>query len=230
MTKDGAMASRTTSNRSGGSRRQARGGATAAAPTEGNGGTREHIVQVATELFLQRGYDGTSVKAIATEIGISTPALYWHFPSKQDIFFAAMEQTLKDFLKAVHSQLTSDQPRERFIELVRAHTYYQLERQAATVAYQATFGFRGLVHELPAKYRKRITATQRAYADEFRQVLAAGRDEGVFDFDDLTVMALAVIQHCEFPTSWYDADGRLSPAEVADLYADIALRMVGAKA
>jgi TetR/AcrR family transcriptional regulator, cholesterol catabolism regulator len=224
------MASRTTSNGSAGSKGRPRGGATAATPSEGDRGTRDHIVQVATELFLQRGYEGTSVKAIATAIGISTPALYWHFPSKQDIFFAAMERTLTDFLEAVHSQLISEQPRERFVELVRAHTYYQLERQAATVAYQATFGFRGLVHKLPAKYRKRIAARQRGYADEFRHVLAAGRDQGVFDFDDLTVMALAVIQHCEFPTSWYDADGRLSPAEVADRYADIALRMVGAKA
>lgn len=224
------MASKATTNGGGGGKRRTRGGVAMAAPPEPDGGTRDKIVQVAMELFLRRGYDGTSVKAIATEIGISTPALYWHFPSKQDIFFEAMEQTLKDFLAIVRSQLTSEDPRERFVQLVRAHTHYQLERQSTAEAYQATFGFRGLVQSLPAKYRKRIAAAQRSYAEEFRQVLAAGREDGEFTFEDLTVTTFAVIQHCEFPTSWYNAEGRLSPAEVADLYVDLALRMVGVSA
>jgi len=198
-----------------------------ASRTMADGSTRDQIIRVAVELFLRRGYEGTSVKAIASEIGVSTPALYWHFPSKQDIFFAAMEHVLEEFFDVVHGQLTADQPRERLVQLVRAHTHFQLDRQAAAQAFQATFGFRGLVHSLPAKYRKKIVTEQRAYTDEVRSILEAGRDAGDFHFDDLAVTAFAVIQLCEFPNSWFDPEGRLSAAEVADLYADLALRMVG---
>lgn len=184
---------------------------------------------MATELFLRHGYDGTSVKSIAQEIGISTPALYWHFPSKQDIFYAALEQVLRRFLAEVRGQLTADDPRERLAQIVRAHVRFQLERQDQADAYSATFGFRGLVQGLPAECRERIQAAQRSYMEEVREVLRRGREQGAFDFDDLTVATFAFITLCEFPNAWYNRRGRLSPREVADQYVKLALRMVGAK-
>jgi AcrR family transcriptional regulator len=218
------MAPKTAAKQPSGGTRHRAGKPYAAVP---DAGTREQVVRVAIELFLQRGYEGTSLKAIATEIGISTPALYWHFPSKQDIFFAALEQILDDFLETVRNQLMADSPRERLAELVTAHVRFQLERQPSAEIYQTTFGFKGQVQQLPAEYRRRILERQRSYMHEVRDILHRGREQGDFAFEDLAVTAFAVIQLCDYPTSWYDADGRLSPEEIAELFVGLTLRMVG---
>src|SRR6202012_6238030 len=47
--------------------------------------TRERIQEVARELFLQRGVQRTSLQDIASQLGITKPALYYHFPSREDL-------------------------------------------------------------------------------------------------------------------------------------------------
>ncbi|HEX4033020.1 MAG TPA: helix-turn-helix domain-containing protein [Solirubrobacteraceae bacterium] len=47
--------------------------------------TRERILDVALELFAERGYDKTSLRDIAERLAITKAALYYHFESKQDI-------------------------------------------------------------------------------------------------------------------------------------------------
>jgi AcrR family transcriptional regulator len=47
--------------------------------------TRERILDIALELFVDRGYDKTSLRDIAERLGTTKAALYYHFERKQDI-------------------------------------------------------------------------------------------------------------------------------------------------
>src|SRR5580700_11204964 len=47
--------------------------------------TRQRILAIAADLFARQGYTGTSIADIARELGTTTAALYYHFPSKQAI-------------------------------------------------------------------------------------------------------------------------------------------------
>jgi AcrR family transcriptional regulator len=49
------------------------------------GSTRERILDIALELFTERGYDKTSIRDIAERLGTTKAALYYHFKSKADI-------------------------------------------------------------------------------------------------------------------------------------------------
>jgi AcrR family transcriptional regulator len=53
--------------------------------------TRKHLIDVATELFAARGYDGTSIEAVLAESGASRGSLYHHFPGKDALFWAVLE-------------------------------------------------------------------------------------------------------------------------------------------
>jgi AcrR family transcriptional regulator len=44
--------------------------------------TRERILEIALDLFIRKGYAATSMREIASPLGISKAALYYHFPSK----------------------------------------------------------------------------------------------------------------------------------------------------
>jgi AcrR family transcriptional regulator len=53
--------------------------------------TRQHLIEVATELFADRGYDGTSIEAVLERAGVSRGSLYHHFAGKDRLFEAVVE-------------------------------------------------------------------------------------------------------------------------------------------
>jgi AcrR family transcriptional regulator len=53
--------------------------------------TRREILDVASELFTEKGYDATSLREISERLGITKAALYYHFHSKSDILRALLE-------------------------------------------------------------------------------------------------------------------------------------------
>lgn len=50
--------------------------------------TRQRILDVALDLFTEQGYDGTSLREIAEQLGITKAAIYYYFESKEDILMA----------------------------------------------------------------------------------------------------------------------------------------------
>ena len=54
--------------------------------------TRAHLIDVATRLFAAHGYDGTSIEAVLADSGVSRGSLYHHFPGKDALFLAVMEE------------------------------------------------------------------------------------------------------------------------------------------
>lgn len=63
---------------------------TTAAPAS----TRDRILDVAMDLFIEQGYEATSLREIAEPLGFTKAALYYHFTSKQDILRALMEPAI----------------------------------------------------------------------------------------------------------------------------------------
>jgi AcrR family transcriptional regulator len=53
--------------------------------------TRAHLIDVATRLFAEHGYEGTSIEAVLAESGVSRGSLYHHFPGKEALFWAVLE-------------------------------------------------------------------------------------------------------------------------------------------
>ncbi len=67
-------------------------------PTDGPASTRERILDIALDLFTEKGYDKTSLREIAAELGFSKAAVYYHFASKDDILLA-LHQRFHDVTK-----------------------------------------------------------------------------------------------------------------------------------
>src|SRR3954447_3555912 len=56
----------------------------------------EEILELAQTRLLEGGYEGLSVAALARELGLAQNALYWYFPSKDDLFVAVLRRMLAD--------------------------------------------------------------------------------------------------------------------------------------
>jgi len=72
--------------------------------TQATASTRERILDVALDLFTDQGFDGTSMREIAARLGISKPAIYHHFASKEEILMA-LHLRLHEFGKAALTRL-----------------------------------------------------------------------------------------------------------------------------
>ena len=79
--------------------------------------TQARIVQASMELFATRGYEGTSISAIAAKAEISRGAVFWHFGSKEGLFKEACKRFFIPFWREVERSLESLGPRERILAL-----------------------------------------------------------------------------------------------------------------
>lgn len=71
-------------------------------------GRRQAIIDIATRSFLEQGYAGTSMSAIATDLGGSKSTLWGYFPSKEDLFEAVLEYATAEFRAQLDDVLAHD--------------------------------------------------------------------------------------------------------------------------
>jgi AcrR family transcriptional regulator len=71
--------------------------------------TRRRILAIAAGLFSRQGYTGTTIADIARELGTTTAALYYHFPSKADILAGLLAEPLAAYTRILQG-MDSDQP------------------------------------------------------------------------------------------------------------------------
>ncbi|MET8999061.1 TetR/AcrR family transcriptional regulator [Amycolatopsis sp. NPDC004169] len=68
-------------------------------------GTRDQLVDSARELLWERGYVGTSPKAIQQRAGAGQGSMYHHFAGKKDLALAAVQRSAEELLAAAEAQL-----------------------------------------------------------------------------------------------------------------------------
>lgn len=191
--------------------------------------TRQRILDAATSLFLQRGYSGVSMSDIGAAVDLTPPALYWYFESKEDLFFQVLHSGLTAFVQAVGETVTATRPTDRLVQFVRAHVLWQIELRDVASAYGALYAGGHALEYMDESRRDELVGLQRRHLDRLRGVLQAGIDAGEFSVADVTAVAFAIINMCEYVVSWFRRPGRLTPEATANLYADLALRMVAAR-
>jgi TetR/AcrR family transcriptional regulator, cholesterol catabolism regulator len=181
---------------------------------------RRAIEEVASALFRERGYAGTSIRDIARVLEIQGASLYAHVASKEDVLWAIVDRAATAFEHAAADALAraDASPADTLAALVRAHVGVI----AAQPELAAVF-----VHEwrhLSADRRAAILARRDDYEARFRRVIATGADRGDFARTDPALAATFLLTALNGLPTWYRRDGRLTAEQLADHYADLAIR------
>lgn len=113
-----------------------------------NTGTRQRILDVALQLFLDRGYDATSLREIADELDFTKAALYYHFRSKDEILRVLLEP-FEQFIVEFGARLTAADGLEGWAEVLewviaeipgRIELYRLVARNRGAIAELEIFG------------------------------------------------------------------------------------------
>ncbi len=102
---------------------------------------REDVLQAALIEFAAGGLDGTSTDAIARRAGISQPYLFRLFPTKKELFVAAVERTFERVLNAMREAAegfagmdAKERMADAYVELLRDETFLKLQLHAYAAA------------------------------------------------------------------------------------------------
>lgn len=92
------------------------------------GGLRERILKVSRRLFVEHGYEATSMRLIAREVGCSSTAIYLYFKNKDALMFAVIDDGFEQFTQKLHEAGTfGGSPVSRLRRLGWAYVEFGLE-------------------------------------------------------------------------------------------------------
>lgn len=152
--------------------------------------TRAKLVDVARQLFAKKGVDGTTMNDIAVASKKGRRTLYTYFKSKEDIYMAVVESELEMLSDAMEQVAKKDiTPDEKILKLIETH----LDSIKMVVYRNGTLraGFFRNIWRVEA-VRKNFDAKE---IKLFKQVLAEGKDKGIFDIDNVDIIA-DIVHYC----------------------------------
>ena len=195
------------------------------------------ILQHATEVFCEKGYDGASMRDLSRATGISLAGLYYYFDSKEKLLYLIQKHTFETIIARLRASLGSvNDPEERVRIFIQNHLEYFLANQQA---------MKVLSHEddvLTGEYGAEIASIKRDYyriclglVEELRPSPAKSKRNGRSEAADSNENRLAVLSlfgMMNWIYTWHNRRSDADAGAIARQMGDIFLNgiLCGAKA
>ena len=182
---------------------------------------RRQIEDAASGLFRMNGYVATSVRDIARALDLQGASLYSHVTSKEDVLWAIVDRAASAFEAAADQAFGSvpaTEHRARLAALVRAHVTVIARDPGQASVFVAEW------RHLAGDRRAAILERRDAYEARLRRLIEDGMASGELALVDSRIAATFLLTALNGVATWYREDGRMSADQLADLYADLALR------
>ncbi len=179
--------------------------------------TRDRILRAAIKMFGEHGFESTSMRDLASAVGIKAPGIYNHFGSKEDILNAAIEWAMRDFNRYV---LGPDDPKQppasRLEHIVMRHVNYQIAEAPAARAFDFFMYSSAQEGYVSENSRRQVRTLLRQYVNVVSDLLR------LIDRDlksrEARMRAVVITDMCDTVTRWYRVDGEYSPETLGHFY------------
>jgi TetR/AcrR family transcriptional regulator, cholesterol catabolism regulator len=184
----------------------------------------EAILDASERLFAINGYHATRMTDVALELGLHKASLYHYFDSKEAILVELIKQRVGSAVDALERIVDSDGPvLERLAAAVRSHIEIFHQNADLYTIFQSE-----RLHTISDEAAELVNAPGRRYEELFAGLIRSGVKNGELSPDlDPHLTMKAIVGLCNSTLSWFRPGGRLSIEQLADRYADMALRIVG---
>ncbi|MDT7601055.1 MAG: TetR/AcrR family transcriptional regulator, cholesterol catabolism regulator [Pseudonocardiales bacterium] len=187
------------------------------APARQEDGRWNELLEISAKSFAEHGYKSTTLQDIADQFGVLKGSLYHYIRSKDDLLFEIVRAVYTRGLDNLRELAAAESdPAARLRSVVRGHVLYLIDNLVETSV---------LLHE----FEQLSTARREQIAlHEYSAILAALIEDAqragvVKPGVDAQLAALAALGAMNWVYRWYRPDGRKSPAEIADQYAEIVI-------
>jgi AcrR family transcriptional regulator len=178
----------------------------------------EQVSREACRIFRERGYHATSMRAIASALGWQPAALYYYYPSKEDLLFRIMENAVDTLTRYVREHTDPEaSPPERLRQAITAHVTLIADHLDELSVF---------LHEMKALSPKRqeiLQAKSARYEHIFRDIITEGIKRGEFSTSDPRLARYLILSACNWIYNWYSPEGPYRPAGIAEAFCDLIL-------
>ena len=146
---------------------------------------RRQLLDAATEVFVARGYHAAAMDEIAERAGVSKPVLYQHFPGKQDLYLALLDESVDRLVEAVTGAIRSTaENRDRVNATFAAYFGYVAEHSGTfKLVFESDFTSEPAV-------RAKLASADQICAKAVSQVIQA--DAGLSD-DEADLLSIGLV-------------------------------------
>lgn len=167
--------------------------------------TRERILDAAAEVLNRKGYAGTRLSDIADVAQLQAPAIYYYFPSRDDVIQEVVQVGLRRTMAHVEACLAAlpagTTPTDRILTAVAAHLEIVLQDSQYSSA-----AIRNAA-QLPVAIRAVQLIEERRYGALWRSLIDAAAAAGELNPDlDPRAARMLVIGALNWAPEWWDAD------------------------
>ena len=165
--------------------------------------TRSRILNAAAHVLSVKGYAGTRLSDVADYAELQAPAIYYYFPSREDLIEEVMYSGIADMRKHLQGALDAlppgTSPIEKILAAVEAHLRHELQLSDYASASIRNAG------QLPERLRARQLKEEAAYGRIWRRLFDDARAEGQLRDDlDARLAQLLVIGALNWCVEWFD--------------------------
>lgn len=177
----------------------------------------KRVLQAATRLFAERGYESTSVQEIVEAAGVTKGALYHYFRSKDELLAGTYSQLLDvQFAHLVDIAARPAPVCERLRLVAEDLTRTTLENLESAIV------FHRHLQKLSDPSRETFREQRRKYRDIFERLIREGVDNGELRPDvQIDLAGYSFFGAVGYLTVWYSPDGPRTVDEIAQNYADL---------
>ncbi|AUG03373.1 TetR family transcriptional regulator [Pseudomonas sp. 09C 129] len=172
---------------------------------------RGKLLQTAAHLFRNKGYERTTVRDLASAVGIQSGSIFHHFKSKDDILRAVMEETIHYNTALMRAELAeAGSVRERVLALIRCELQSIMGGSGEAMAV--------LVYEwrsLSAQGQADVLALRDIYERIWLQVLGEAKEAG-FIKGDVFITRRFLTGALSWTTTWFRAEGSMTLEQLAE--------------
>lgn len=169
------------------------------------------ILQIAQDLFKLKGYAASSVRDIAKAANVEPASLYSHISGKEELLDMTCFNMAEKFLIGI--QEVNDiyfDAAQKLKMAVDSHVQILTKNLSAAVVFQRDW------RHLNAERKAEFITLRNQYEAGFREIVQNGIDEGLFNEVDVKFASLTMLSSLNWIVEWYDEQGTLSPAEIAE--------------
>ena len=165
--------------------------------------TRRRILDAAAHVLSAKGYAGLRLNDVAAQAELQAPAIYYYYPSRDDLIEEVMWAGIADMREhviAVLDALPADiSALDRLLTAVDAHLRHELEISDYTTAAIRNAG------QVPPRIRKRQVLEEERYGEVWRRLINAMARSGELRADlDLYMAQMLVLGALNWAVEWWD--------------------------
>ncbi|GER86591.1 hypothetical protein KDW_07530 [Dictyobacter vulcani] len=187
------------------------------------------ILQVAEEVFLERGYHETSMDEIASRVGIAKGTVYLHFPGKDDLIVAIFARDMQEILRHLDASLDAQSSPQAKLEALLYFMYaglFHKRTQLLSTIYHSVD-----MRRLFAEKGNCIKSLWESVVERVSLLLEEGKARGEFDATLPTSVMTSIFLSLLSPKSYERliSEDKLSPEDIVIHVGKIFFRGIAAQ-